>query len=193
MFVIGGEKSSKSLRALAANCCRARITPKRRSPIRSLADSGRAPLPCATVSPCFELRGCDLFGAGDPKRELWKTETHGSEWTLGNWSGRWESNPRHTAWEAVVLPLNYARKTKDLFDFRRRRRTTHFLYPGKRIGNWPKRCGFWHAQRLILNRPRKVDPRTYPSLEAVIDFKMSGQDRFRSTALGDERDQHRGR
>ena len=25
------------------------------------------------------------------------------------WSGRWESNPRHTAWEAVVLPLNYAR------------------------------------------------------------------------------------
>jgi hypothetical protein len=26
------------------------------------------------------------------------------------WSGRRESNPRHTAWEAVVLPLNYARK-----------------------------------------------------------------------------------
>jgi hypothetical protein len=26
------------------------------------------------------------------------------------WSGRWESDPRHTAWEAVVLPLNYARK-----------------------------------------------------------------------------------
>ena len=26
-----------------------------------------------------------------------------------NWSGRRESNPRHTAWEAVVLPLNYAR------------------------------------------------------------------------------------
>src|SRR5215468_4581900 len=26
------------------------------------------------------------------------------------WSGRWESNPRHTAWEAVVLPLNYARR-----------------------------------------------------------------------------------
>src|SRR5204862_3666165 len=28
------------------------------------------------------------------------------------WSGRWESNPRHTAWEAVVLPLNYARPTR---------------------------------------------------------------------------------
>jgi hypothetical protein len=25
------------------------------------------------------------------------------------WSGRWESNPRHLAWEASVLPLNYAR------------------------------------------------------------------------------------
>ena len=28
------------------------------------------------------------------------------------WSGRRESNPRHTAWEAVVLPLNYARLTR---------------------------------------------------------------------------------
>src|SRR5947209_4248894 len=28
----------------------------------------------------------------------------------GNWSGRRESNPRHSAWEADVLPLNYARK-----------------------------------------------------------------------------------
>src|SRR4028118_1020654 len=27
----------------------------------------------------------------------------------GDWSGRWESNPRHSAWEADVLPLNYAR------------------------------------------------------------------------------------
>ena len=26
-----------------------------------------------------------------------------------SWSGRWESNPRHAAWEAAVLPLNYAR------------------------------------------------------------------------------------
>jgi integrase len=27
------------------------------------------------------------------------------------WSGRRESNPRHSAWEADVLPLNYARRT----------------------------------------------------------------------------------
>src|SRR5215471_19107623 len=35
------------------------------------------------------------------------------ERTNGSWSGRWESNPRHTAWEAVVLPLNYARSRDD--------------------------------------------------------------------------------
>jgi hypothetical protein len=31
-----------------------------------------------------------------------------------NWSGRRESNPRHTAWEAVVLPLNYARALQQI-------------------------------------------------------------------------------
>jgi hypothetical protein len=30
------------------------------------------------------------------------------------WSGRWGSNPRHSAWEADVLPLNYARDHKGL-------------------------------------------------------------------------------
>src|SRR5579864_8233607 len=32
-----------------------------------------------------------------------------AETTHKPWSGRWESNPRHSAWEADVLPLNYAR------------------------------------------------------------------------------------
>lgn len=27
----------------------------------------------------------------------------------GEWSGRWDSNPRRPAWEAGILPLNYAR------------------------------------------------------------------------------------
>ena len=26
-----------------------------------------------------------------------------------DWSGRWDSNPRLSAWEADVLPLNYSR------------------------------------------------------------------------------------
>src|SRR5262249_12814555 len=38
----------------------------------------------------------------------------------GNWSGRRESNPRHTAWEAVVLPLNYARAGSSIAKARRR-------------------------------------------------------------------------
>ena len=28
---------------------------------------------------------------------------------LKDWSGRWDSNPRHSAWEADALPLSYAR------------------------------------------------------------------------------------
>ena len=36
-----------------------------------------------------------------------------------DWSGRWESNPRHTAWEAVVLPLNYARSGNKDSELRR--------------------------------------------------------------------------
>src|SRR5215467_1680301 len=28
---------------------------------------------------------------------------------LVSWSGRWDSNPRRPAWEAGILPLNYAR------------------------------------------------------------------------------------
>src|SRR3954452_20000902 len=35
------------------------------------------------------------------------------------WSGRSGSNRRHSAWEADVLPLNYARKLNDLAGFRR--------------------------------------------------------------------------
>src|ERR1700674_743235 len=34
------------------------------------------------------------------------------------WSGRSGSNRRHTAWEAVVLPLNYARKVLISLEFR---------------------------------------------------------------------------
>ncbi len=31
------------------------------------------------------------------------------------WSGRWESNPRRSAWEADILPLNYARSSGLLY------------------------------------------------------------------------------
>jgi hypothetical protein len=38
------------------------------------------------------------FWAGESKSLIFKT-----------WSGRWESNPQRPAWEAGILPLNYAR------------------------------------------------------------------------------------
>ena len=47
---------------------------------------------------------------GRPKRtpRVGRPETD-APCRAGDWSGRWESNPRHSAWEADVLPLNYAR------------------------------------------------------------------------------------
>lgn len=36
-------------------------------------------------------------------------------WIVEDWSGRWESNPRHSAWEADVLPLNYTRRACPYF------------------------------------------------------------------------------
>ena len=38
-----------------------------------------------------------------------KTGFRGNRGGLGNWSGRWDSNPRLFAWEANTLPLSYAR------------------------------------------------------------------------------------
>ena len=46
----------------------------------------------ARYRPFFLTRPCVWFGNA-----------------LNDWSGRGESNPRHSAWEADVLPLNYAR------------------------------------------------------------------------------------
>ena len=42
-------------------------------------------------------------------------------------SGRWDSNPRHSAWEADILPLNYARKKAHIFFCNKSIRFTSFL------------------------------------------------------------------
>ena len=65
------------------------------------------------------------------------------------WSGRWESNPRHTAWEAVVLPLNYARDFKRLsasptnFAFFRMSFYSAILAAGRASDNAPPRHDTW--------------------------------------------------
>src|SRR5262245_61905518 len=59
----------------------------------------RDPAPSALTTP----RGSDRGGQTAARREFPPFAG------MSDWSGRWESNPRHTAWEAVVLPLNYAR------------------------------------------------------------------------------------
>lgn len=46
-------------------------------------------------------------GRHNAKRPL--KRPNGTRFSEKDWSGRWGSNPRHPAWEAGVLPLNYAR------------------------------------------------------------------------------------
>jgi hypothetical protein len=48
-----------------------------------------------------------LHMIGDEATSL--ADRFASRYGESDWSGRWESNPRHSAWEADVLPLNYAR------------------------------------------------------------------------------------
>ena len=71
-------------------------------------DPWRGRSPCL---PCGRCRGRHSLSVR-PGR-LPECRCLGGAWDFSDsaeyWSGRWESNPRHTAWEAVVLPLNYAR------------------------------------------------------------------------------------
>src|ERR1700733_9302135 len=61
-------------------------------------------------------------------------------WALSGWSGRWESNPRHTAWEAVVLPLNYARA---------RRSITKLVRARKGVARRPRSGGAHRAEETF--------------------------------------------
>ena len=49
------------------------------------------------------------------------------------WSGRWDSNPRPSAWEADALPLSYSRpymtRLPEKFITLRAYGTTHLLFP----------------------------------------------------------------
>jgi hypothetical protein len=60
-------------------------------------------------------QGRDPFSSTRPDRS--KTCETASQKLAKCWSGRRESNPRHTAWEAVVLPLNYARNYLKILNF----------------------------------------------------------------------------
>jgi hypothetical protein len=53
---------------------------------------------------------------GQERKISRRTEPRAGEMS-GGWSGRRESNPRHSAWEADVLPLNYGRKINGLLVF----------------------------------------------------------------------------
>jgi hypothetical protein len=76
----------------------------------------------------------------------------------GEWSGRWESNPRHSAWEADVLPLNYARAPYSYPAFRRSGKGVNgnawrasVLAPGSSSPRRPRRAP-WAARPCARRR-----------------------------------------
>src|ERR1700722_16330546 len=97
---------ASSIRASLSRLLRARLAgvagPIKEKNQRQIAAGSQFPLQRGTKPPAFakattaKLAGCGL--ACQPKLQ-----------SSEGWSGRWESNPRHSAWEADVLPLNYAR------------------------------------------------------------------------------------
>ena len=50
----------------------------------------------------------------NPRQPVYKTGALPSELTRRSWSGRRDSNPRIMAWEAIAVPLGYARITRDI-------------------------------------------------------------------------------
>ena len=62
------------------------------------------------------------------------------------WSGRWDSNPRLSAWEADVLPLNYSRS------YVKSAKVPRLIYPQLCTQNID-----WEASTLPLSYTRKAN------------------------------------
>lgn len=50
----------------------------------------------------------------NPRQPVYKTGALPAELTRHSWSGRRDSNPRIMAWEAIAVPLGYARIARDI-------------------------------------------------------------------------------
>ena len=77
------------------------------------------------------------------------------------WSGRWESNPRHSAWEADVLPLNYARAGSDLQRLPRLPSS-----PNKTLGHGCAVAG--DSRPRSRRRRRESSRRSFPGRTALV-------------------------
>jgi hypothetical protein len=74
-------------------------------------------------------------------------------WRFKDWSGWRESNPRHTAWEAVVLPLNYTRlPDRSCID----RRAFASSRPGRRAGRGCLPATPFAAGQTVVIQPNVV-------------------------------------
>ena len=76
--------------------------------LRTLVKVRRKIAPCAPSSSAISFFQVHKLSAMSTYHTNCRFITRGMSFSTG-WSGRWGSNPRHPAWEAGVLPLNYAR------------------------------------------------------------------------------------
>lgn len=68
------------------------------------------------------------------------------------WSGRWESNPRHSVWKTDVLPLNYARASRRLYSVRIPLSSDASRNSPAPTGGLAGRRRWRHARRGVLDR-----------------------------------------
>ncbi len=60
------------------------------------------------TSVCLELVVGPLFRGSESSRRL-PIEKAAHKGRLFNWSGQWDSDPRHQPWQGCALPLSYTR------------------------------------------------------------------------------------
>ncbi len=92
------------------------------------------------------------------KRRLWKIINNtgldyvlrdnghkgGKAENLALWSGRWDSNPRPSAWEADALPLSYSRQNRIYFSPKISICKEGVLVSSKMVWLCQKTRGFFH-------------------------------------------------
>ena len=92
------------------------------------------------------------------------------------WSGRWESNPRHAAWEAAVLPLNYARHCREISGAGRARQGASVVHgAGEHVHDHPAQ-----QDQADADRCRKIEglPVSHPGHRRDADDAHAGPDRI---------------
>ena len=101
LSVLSGRNTSSTASAITRRPSRPQATTKLPPTPDIYGDRG------SRISSSTGLSGADTAGTATGRAVLGWRDCH--EDIREIWSGRWDSNPRHSAWEADALPLSYAR------------------------------------------------------------------------------------